>query len=378
MEPCLPRYGHGALADLVPSLLASTGTPGTTDVLGVRPAPKVCLLLVDGLGLRLLDKHRHHAPFLASLAGGHEPITAGFPTTTATSITSLGTGLPSGEHGMVGYTFATGEEELFAPLGWRLQGTGEPAPHAAETIQPNRTAFQRAVEAGVDVRVVAPRDQRDTGLTTAAFRGATFTGVHALGDLTSEVHEALRAPAPAFCYAYHGDLDLLGHAHGPGSEPWIQQLGYIDRLAETLANGLPGDALLAITADHGMVTVTEQERVDFDREPHLKRGVRLLGGEPRMRHVYTEPGSAVAVERAWRERLGERAWVRGRAEAIDEGWFGPNVADRMRERIGDVLVAADHGLSVIRSAAEPVLSTLPGQHGSLTEDEQLIPLLLAG
>lgn len=101
MTLVVPRYGAGTLADVVPSVLAGMEVPGMINVLGLPPASRVCLLLVDGLGWRLLRSHEAEAPFLSSLAAEGEPITAGFPATTATSVASVGTGLPSGEHGLV-------------------------------------------------------------------------------------------------------------------------------------------------------------------------------------------------------------------------------------------------------------------------------------
>jgi hypothetical protein len=74
----------------------------------------------------------------------------------------------------------------------------------------------------------------------------------------------------AFCYAYHADLDLLGHVYGPGSLPWRLQLAHIDRLAAGIADGLPAGGQLVVTADHGMVTVPEQNRLDFDTKPVLQ------------------------------------------------------------------------------------------------------------
>lgn len=128
-------------------------------------------------------------------------------------------------------------------------------------------------------------------MTRAVLRGGDFRGVHALGDLAAIALTALSGSERAFCYAYHGDLDLLGHVYGVGSLPWRLQLNHIDRLAAAIADGLPPGGQLVVTADHGMVTVPEQGRLDFDTEPALQAGVRLLGGEPRARHVYTEPGA---------------------------------------------------------------------------------------
>jgi len=378
----VPRYGGGALADVVPSLLAGLGVPGFTNSLALDPLRKVCLLLVDGLGWRLLREHAEDAPFLASLAVGAEPITAGFPATTATSVTAIGTGLPSGQHGIVGFSFRTPDGELVDALGWCTHGTGSKVDlrerFVPEDAQPSPTALQRAADAGVHVRLAIPTQFQGTGLTRAALRGGEPRGVFALGDLAANTLRVLdeNPGERTLCYAYHADVDLLGHVYGPGSLAWRLQLGHVDRLAATIAEGLPRDAALVVVADHGMVSVPEEHRVDFDQEPALRDGVRLLGGEVRVRHVYTEPGATADVAAAWRDLLGDRAWIATREQAIDDGWFGPEVADHARPRIGDLVVACRGQTGIVRSTVEPILSRLVGQHASLTADEQLVPLLV--
>lgn len=64
-------------------------------------------------------------------------------------------------------------------------------------------------------------------------------------------------------------------------------------------------------------------------------------------------------------------------EAISQGWLGPRVAASVRPRIGDVVVATAGTSVVVRSELEPRLTRFIGYHGSFTQDEQLIPLLVA-
>ncbi len=351
------------------------------NTLGLPARPRVCLLLVDGLGWELLLAHRDEAPFLSSLLPGRDPIEAGFPATTATSIATLGTGLPPGEHGVVGYSFATGANELINALGWHRQGNGRPKDLrdkvVPEQFQPHATTFERAVAAGAAVRLVGPRELEGSGLTRAVLRGGEFRAAHTLGDLTSHVLDALADDDRVVCYAYHADLDVMGHVYGPGSDPWRHQLAYVDQLAARIADSLPRDGMLVVTADHGMVAVGDDDRVDVDTEPELQAGVRMVGGEPRVRHLYTTAGATDNVRQTWQERLRDRAVVLTRDEAIDIGWFGPRVADEVRPRIGDLVVAAGGTLAMIRSTCERRLSRFAGQHGSLTAEEQLVPLLTA-
>lgn len=375
--PAPPPYGARTLADVVPSLLSAVGAGDFRNPLGIAPARSACLLLIDGLGWELLHEHADVAPFLTGLAAGTTPVAAGFPATTAVSLTSLGTGRPAGEHGIVGYTFAVPDVGVLNALTWRTHATTHPVDQREafppEAAQPWPTLFELAATGPASVTVAAPPYQAGSGLTRTAFRGARFHPVYALGDLAAALTSA---DAPALWYGYHGDLDTLGHRYGPGSRQWRLQLAQVDALVRSVAENLPVGGLLAVTADHGMVAVPEANQIDADAEPALRQGVRLLAGEVRVRHVYAEPGAGDSVLAAWRDTLGERAWVLGRDEAIAAGWFGPTVTAAARERIGDVVAALRGTAGVVRRTAEPVESTLLGHHGSLTTAEQLVPLLL--
>ena len=372
-----PRYGDGALADLIPSVLGALGVDGEQDRLGLglRGVRRVAVLLVDGMGAELVRGRTDVAPFLAGLPD--RSMTAGFPSTTAASLGSLGTGLPPGEHGIVGYLLAIPDHQrLLNPLKWRLMGEGPRVDLLKELVperfQPAATAFERAAAAGITVTQVAPMYQARSGLTRAALRGGDFRPSFSVGDLVDGIVTALAAGNRTLVYAYHGDLDMTGHVRGPDSESWALELGQIDLAVRVLAERLPRDAALIVTADHGMVTV--REPVDFDRTPELRAGVRALGGEPRARHVYAEHGSADDVVAAWRETLGTDFTVTARADAIAAGWFGPVVAPAVFERIGDAVVTANEARAVIRSGGEPLQSRLLGHHGSLTAAEMLVPL----
>ena len=379
--PLVPLYGRSALSDLTPSLLAALGLSGHPNPLGIAPVGNACLLLVDGLGWDLVGQNRKHAPFLAKLADEGSSISAGFPSSTAVSIASLGTGKTPGEHGIVGYTMSIpGHDRAMNNLRWSLHG---PGPHVdlrgivvPEDLQPDPTSFQLAEVGGVNAYTVGPREHMTSGLTRAALRGARYRPAFSMGDLAAETVAALRAPGRSFVYAYHPDLDLTGHVRGVDSHAWRLQLGLVDQLATALAERLPPDSALVITGDHGMVDVAPEDRIDFDREPALRHGVRLLGGEPRARHVYTREGAAAEVLAARTERLGDRMWVVPREDAIERGWFGPTVTDAARSRIGDVIAAAHGPVGVVQPSVLSVEALLIGHHGSLTAAEQLVPFLV--
>src|ERR1700733_11452092 len=284
-SPILPSYGESSLADLSSSILASlTGEVSATG-LGLPDTGRACLLVIDGLGLELLRAHQAAAPFLAELAFNSRPLTAGYPSTTVTSLASLGTGLPPAAHGMLGYQVAA---------------------------------------AGVTPVHVSPGAFRKSGLTRAALRGGDYRPADSLGALAALTADALHESERTLVVAYHGDLDATGHRYGVASAAWAHQLAHVDKLAEQIASSLPYGAVMYVTADHGMVDVGPDDRIDADEDSlALRDGVALLGGEARARHVYARPGAAEDVLATWREVLGERAWVLSREEAIKDGLFGP-------------------------------------------------------
>ena len=365
----LPAYGKSTLADLSASLLASLGVPGEENVLGLPRTSRACLLIVDGLGWDLLKAHWPAAPFLAGLAAENGCwLTAGFPATTVTSLSSLGTGRPPGQHGLLGYqVLVPGTGRLLNALRWD---------HAVDPVawQPASTIFERAAAAGISALRIAPGAYRNSGLSAASMRGADYRPAETPGALVGRAAAAMAERPRAMAMVYTGDLDGTGHACGCASPAWRYQLGHVDRLAEQLAGALPAGTVLHVTADHGMVDVPADERIDADLLPQLREGVAVLGGEPRARHVYAQPGAAREVLATWRETLAGSAWVVSKDEAIDTGWFGP-VDRRVADRIGDVIAAARGSSAVVATVAESRESALIGMHGSLAASDQRVPLL---
>jgi predicted AlkP superfamily pyrophosphatase or phosphodiesterase len=330
------------------------------------------VVLIDGLGWNLLRRAVREAPYLASLLGSAQPITSAVPSTTVTSLASLGTGLPPGQHGLVGYTSrvpATGE--ILNALTWEA----DPPP---TIYQAKPTFFERAADAGIEVTTVALTRFRGTGLTEAALRGAAF--VPFSDDTSEELRIALIAEAAlrgdrSIVYAYERELDHCGHVHGCNSTSWLEQLARIDAMCERLRAALPPEVTVIITGDHGMVDIPPDQRIVAEDDLALMAGVSALAGEGRFRQLYVDHESPTRVADRWRARLGELAWVRTRDQAISEGWFAA-VDDQLRDRWGHVLVAM-RGDWAIMTRAFPREFTLIGMHGSLTPAEMLVPLILA-
>jgi hypothetical protein len=379
-QPQLPRYGEASLADLLPSLLAALDVPGARNPLGLEPLRRVCLLVVDGLGWELLQANRQAAPFLGAAAEQAAPLTTGFPSTTATSLASIGTGRPPAGHGLVGYNMALpGMDRAFNCLRWSPYGLGGAKDLrdrvVPEQAQPEPTAFEAAAADGVEVTLVGAGEYATSGFTRAALRGGRYWRTHSLGDQAAGALRCLSQGRRSLVYLYHPDLDRTGHVRGAGAEAWRLELAHVDRLVAQVAERLPGDAALFVTGDHGMVDLRPEQRVDLADQPELAAGVRLLSGEARARHVHTERGAAEDVLAGWRGLLGHAMWVVPGEEAVAGGWFGPQVPDEVRARVGDVVAAAHGPIGVVQREVDPTQAILTGHHGSMTPAEQLVPFL---
>ncbi|MFC6157459.1 alkaline phosphatase family protein [Kribbella jiaozuonensis] len=365
--PVSPQYGGGSLADVLPSVAGALSVPGETNVLGLPAAPRYAVLLLDGLGWNLLQRYADAAPYLSSLAG--RSLTAGVPSTTAVSLTSLGTGLPPGAHGIVGYTSIVPETgDLLNALAWD-------APVDPRRWQPHGTVFDRVAAAGVATRNVSKARFDSSGLTAAAFRGSAHRGADTVEDRLDATRFASREGKSSLVYVYDSQLDYIGHQQGCDSWQWQKELAAADDFALQVRSALPRDAVLLVVADHGMIDIAPEQRVDIDLEPALTDGVRVVGGESRFRHLYCVPGAELDVLATYSERLGDKALVLSRTDAIARGWFGP-VEDRVAPRLGDVIVASLGPVALVASRRHAQEANLIGLHGSLTADEMEIPLLV--
>ena len=356
--PVPPDYRGACVANVVPALLGVIDPPAW--IPDAAFADQMVLLVIDGLGWDQLQDRRALAPTLCSLAGG--PVTTVAPSTTASALTSITTGLAPGQHGIVGYRLWV-DSDVLNVLRWSTPKGDARKLHRPDLLQPHDTFDgQRPV-------VVTKAEFAESGFTNAHLAGGRFHGYRMTSSLVTEVVSHVRRGEP-FVYAYYDGIDKVAHEYGFG--PYYDaELRAADRIVAELLDYLPRGVSLVLTADHGQVHTGDAE-VKLHGEVQTHVGGQ--SGEGRFRWLHARPGRAGALAEACRSFHGEHAWVRTRAEMLEEGWLGPDVSEASAARLGDVALVAKGVVSFV-DPQDGGPFKLIGRHGSLTSAEMFVPLL---
>lgn len=358
------------LAELSQSIFYNLGLDGTSNYLALTPNEfqRECILLVDGLGKNAIDEFGAKTNFVNEMEY-QLTLSATFPSTTATSLTSLGTGLSAGEHGMVGYTMRVPHsgtpERILNALKWDERV--DPL-----IWQPEKTLFERANSTGIKTSHIAGKRYADSGFTRAALRGGIYRGANSTEEMAREAAAALRDPK-SFAYVYVNDVDEASHSQGFGSAKFKSALERVNELILRLITQLPSGTRLWVTSDHGMIN--RGDYVVAGTGNSLLQDVDLLAGEPRVRYLYLKDENLDGVRARWKELLGERADIYTREEAIQQGLFGSKVTEKFKERIGDLIVVANGDFIIVEREREVQQLAMVGHHGGVTRPEVEIPLL---
>jgi hypothetical protein len=361
-HPVLPDYTGASVHHLVPALIGrrpAVPLPAwMPDV--VAGARQVVLVVLDGLGWEQLEDRWALAPTLRSLTG--RAITTVAPSTTATALTSITTGLTPGEHGVIGYRIDV-HGEVLNVLRWAT-----PSGDARRRIPP--TQFQPlAPFLGANVPVVTKAEFAGSGFSLAHLAGVRQIGFRLPSSMVVEVRRLLASGEP-FVYAYYEGIDKVAHEYGL-DEHYDAELAAADHLVAELRAALPADAVLLVTSDHGQVDcggrLVTPEAAVLDL-------VTLQSGEGRFRWLHARPGAAADLLAAAAELHGDVAWVVPVEQVCDEGWFGPRLSADAADRVGDVALVARAPMA-FDDPADSGPFRLVCRHGSLTAAEMYVPLL---
>lgn len=376
-----PRYDKGGFAG-IPSRITQAFASGSYDA--------VVLFLVDAFGWRFFERFQD-APFIQRIArhGRIEKLTSQFPSTTAAHVTTIHTGLPVGVSGVhEWYYYEPQVDAVIAPLLFSVAGVKDrdslkQAGVKPEALYPQGVFYPALKEMGVKPYVFGVRDYTPSTYANVVMRGAKQTSFKTLSEALVNLGLLLeKAKQPVYAHLYFDRIDGLCHEYGPTApqteaeiETFLLMMNhYFDRIFKGKR------ILFLMTADHGASEVDPETTVylnihpqfaGFDRFIRANRNGQPLvpAGSARDLFLYLREESLDDAQAFLSKRLEGKADVVKTEHLISEGYFGPEVTNRFRERVGNLVVLPYRYESVWWYEKDKYEQGFYGHHGGLTPQE---------
>jgi len=339
-----------------------------TDALHEKDTKNVVLLLFDGMGDNLLKRHLPEDAFLRKHDFG--PISTVYPSTTTAATTSLWTGIAPGEHAWLGWSL------YFKEIGRQIDTFLGRDSFTGERYHPLFPA-----ESYIPVETIYPSMNCETHaffpFPTSAAKGAkdrmTYAGN---ADLMRRIRDAAKRPGKNLICAYHIEPDHTMHDFGVDALQTKTALERAHDICESLSKSLGNDTLFIVTADHGLVDVTDN--IDIARIPEIMDTLIMPPSvEGRAASFFVKPHKREAFLSEFRSRFAEDFVIFTHEEVMDRhllGLFAPH--RKTDDFLGDFFVCATGAKSIkFMTPASAEDGNLVGQHAGLTEDEMLVPVI---
>ena len=373
-----PDYGRSSLS-ITSSIFGYFGVKGLTypklteieEKLNTYKPKKIVLLLADGMGENLINRHLPEDSFLRRHDAG--TVSAVFPSTTTAATTSIWTGLSPLEHGWLGWSlyFKECAQQIDTFIGTESHtGVRYPTGSPADKLMELPATIAR-VDEDVDTLMVFPFDSGATKGTKVKVLARE------LEQIPSAVVPFMRGDGRKLCLIYNGEPDHTMHAEGVDCAHTKRNFEQVDAVAKALAERLPEDTLLIVTADHGLVDSTEW--VVINEIPELDRCLWMPPAiEGRAAAFYVKSFRRAQFEEAFQRHCGADFVLFTREEALEKHLFGlgtphPKVEDFM----GDYIACATGKRTIRYGTLAGKVPNMIGQHAGLTEDEMTVPVILA-
>lgn len=362
-----PDYGAGGLLGQIADDAAFIARPLSAD------ATVRIRWIVDGLGDDWLQRHGGGSALLAARRGR---LTSVFPSTTASAMGSVLSGLAPCGHGLTGWWIHDRRfGGVMAPLPLsRRDGRPLRALRLVSRLFPYDSVFCRSRR---PCTAAWPAKIADSCFTARHARGAV---VRAFGDLDELVAllvteaRRLQAQGGGYVLAYHDRFDALSHRYGVDAVKVVTEFGRIDAAFARLCRQLPAGCEIRVTADHGFIDNPSSQQMVVDAAHPLATMLAApLFGERRAVMLRLRPG-ALDDCLAWAATQGEALVAQPSAQLIEAGLFGEGVKHRrLPERVGEVCLLMQPGWTLYDVLPDESPVWMPGVHGGLSPAEMGIP-----
>ncbi|MDK2886644.1 MAG: hypothetical protein PWP54_1207 [Thermosipho sp. (in: thermotogales)] len=337
-------------------------------------AEKVIVIIIDSLGYNKFVKLNKKINFEKFMR-----LSSVFPTTTVSAITSLMTGLTPQEHGLLGYIqFLREIGTILNMIDFSYPGMSNVSYDTLikRKIKRLPNVFQDIKKEGNYAGILTGSNIANSGLSFLIQKDASVLTYYTLGDMFALIEKQLQSEFKGVLFVYYGMLDGLGHKKGPNSYSYEKEAEYLlKELKNLVERHKSKNTRVFITADHGMVQTPRDNNIYLGDE--LRKFLRLPPtGEMRMMYFYLKAGKKNLFKEYLNEKFEGRFEIYDSKDILSDGYFGiGKLHPETLNRIGD-LVLITKGNFAFTYQYTGGEDKLQGMHGSLTDDELYVPLII--
>lgn len=363
-----PEYNQSLLA-LASSILSHYGvkthhkTLKQLDLLLTKNYKNVVVMLFDGMGTSILEKHLPKDSFLRR----HfvDTISSVFPPTTTAATTTMTTGLSPIEHGWLGWSLYFDELQANVDLFPNtLSGTNDEVAadyNVATRYIPYVDLFEKindATHGEVHAQCISPFSEYKS---------------KSVNEICNTVKSICLENGRNYIYTYWDQPDHDMHEYGTWIPQITEHMIQINNEVESMCEGLT-DTLVIVTADHGHIDTQWLCLSDYPEV--LECLTRIPSIEARAMSFFIHPEKKTQFVSAFKKHFGSYYQLFSKEKVYEEKLFGDGDAhSRANGFIGDYLAVAISNISIAYEP-RPYKPPFKGVHAGLTEDEVNIPLIM--
>lgn len=319
------------------------------DVLNNTNKKKVCLILFDGFGKAIIEKHKNLCPFI------YEHIFTSFksvyPPTTVAATTSLCTGKYPIETGYIGWTehFSNYNDDIFVFL-QSSKFSDKKYPDLKNTLLKVDYIWE-----------LIERNKKYKASSIQSFLVKGENEQEQLENYFKETDELLKIND--FLYSYCTEPDHLMHSEGTNGENVKQMIVYLNYKLSQLVNNNK-DTLFILVADHGMVDVKDYFILDH-KDLLNSLSSQYITIEPRFASLFVKDESL--LKKFYESDLKDYFELKSKDELLNEHILGYGTPHKMIDSfLGNYFLLAKKEYMLNDSSNDIVFK---GHHAGISEDE---------
>lgn len=362
-KPNFPDYDE-CIVNLSNSILKHYGVPVENKTLPLADSileknkKHVVVIILDGLGVNILENHLHYRDFLRrNLICEYSSVFP--PTTTAATISFLSGKYPI-EHGWLGWDVYFEQEDKTVTLFTnKIQGT-ENSASENYNVPYKYLPFESIIEK-------INKTQNAKAYEVVPYGNEARAN---LDDWAETVKKHCRKNERNFVYAYWGDPDDALHRYGTKSDEVSKIVKQLNAKMLYLCESCP-DSTFIITADHGHTDI-RNEILCQDYSDLAQMLIRKPSLEKRALSFFVKPEYMQEFPKEFAKQFGADYVLFTKQEALEKNLFGPGKENANLTGIGDFIAVAFTDKTLIWDKNDKKYRS---HHAGLSAKELKIPFI---